>query len=130
MKERKNRSLTLLVVYSILMLSIMGATILVMQKQFSAKTNIEHADEKVPEKYIYVYVEPNEESDTPSIEQELWIVKELEERIAIFSEEGALLSHLEIYTNTLPIADQSLLREGITVTSRSDLYALIEDYSE
>ena len=34
-----------------------------------------------------------------------------------------------IYTKTLPQADINLLREGIRVTSRKELNALIEDYS-
>ena len=130
MKEGRNPSLPLLVVYSVLMLSILGGSIFLLRKQHSAPIQSEPTDEKVTEKYIYVYAEPQKESETTEVQQETWIVKEHEQRIGIFSEEGVLLEHLEIDTNTLPKADQGLLREGITVTSRSDLYALIEDYSE
>ena len=130
MKKERTRPLALLTVYSVLMLSIMGCTVFGLTWQLSKAKNTAKDPPTVTEKYVYVYADPKEEDETSDIKEETWVVREHEQRIAIFSGDGRLLEELEIHTNTLPRADRSLLREGITVTSRSELYALIEDYSE
>ena len=78
--------------------------------------------------YVYVYV-PQGELEESTEEAYFWYVREYEEKIGIFSHEGVLLEVLDVYTHTLPKADQSMLREGITVYTREDLYSLIEDYT-
>ncbi len=130
MKKERHGITLLLVGYSLAMLLIMVCTIFLMEKRLVKPTVEQPSNETVTEKYIYVYKEPIEVETDTLPEDHAWIVKEHEKRIAIFSEEGALLQVLDIYTNTLPTTDQRLLREGITVKNRSDLYALIEDYSE
>ena len=80
----------------------------------------------------YVYVEVTKESSATSEPENedngFWIVKEHFGMIGIFDENGALTEVIEIYTKTLPETDRALLREGIKVTSRQSLDALIEDY--
>ena len=129
MKKKIGGMTAILLIYSLLMLSIMGFTVFILCKRTNPTTS-ESSDIKTQEKYVYVYVEPDEDTTSTALSEELWIVKEHENRIGIFSEDGQLLEVLEIHTNTLPKADQGLLREGITVTDRASLYALIEDYSE
>ena len=128
MKKRAGGMTAILLVYSLLMLAMMGLTVWILSKR-STPAFIEKSDPEIQEKYVYVYVKPDEDT-TGTAEEEIWVVKEHESRIGIFSANGELLELLEIQTKTLPIADQGLLREGITVTNRSALYALIEDYSE
>lgn len=76
--------------------------------------------------YIYVYLE--EEAQATIEQDSLWIVREHKEKIGIFSSDGILLQVWDVYIKALPKADRQLLREGITVTSRQDLYALMADY--
>ncbi len=89
---------------------------------------------KIPEapsetEYIYVYWDKTEETD-PLTPTEGWIVKEYAERVAIFTADGTLLRMLDTYTKTLPEADRRLLREGIPIRTESELYAIMEDYTE
>ena len=129
MKQNARKTTAILVMYSLLMLTMMGIAVFVLAKRTNVPPTVLPNGEETKEKYVYVYIEP--EDTTPQTEEEAgWIVKEYEKRIGIFSADGELLECLEIYTKTLPKADQGLLREGITVTTRSELYALIEDYSE
>ena len=130
MKKETKGMTAILLVYSLLMLSIMGITVFILSQRMTTALPQLPNDSKVEEKTVYVYVEKDEEITTSTTTEEIWIVKEHDRRIGIFSEDGQLLELLEIYTNTLPKADQGLLREGISVTDRSALYALIEDYSE
>ncbi len=85
--------------------------------------------------YIYVYVtDTTTVTEQPSTEseeslEEGWIIKEHDQKIGIFHLDGSLLCVLDTYTKTLPKADRDLLREGISVFTKQELYALIEDYT-
>ena len=83
---------------------------------------------KPEREYIYVYTEIEPEEENTETEETTWVVREHEEKIGIFSEDGVLLRVVDVYTKTLPKADRVLLREGIAVSSRQDLYALMEDF--
>ena len=48
----------------------------------------------------------------------------------IFKKDGTLLYVLDTYIKTLPEADRVLLGEGIPIETKSQLYSLIEDYTE
>ena len=76
-------------------------------------------------KYVYVEVTSHipTANDQPE-EKTLFIVKEYFGQIGIFDADG-----IEIYTKTLPEVDRILLREGIELSSKEALDALIEDYS-
>ena len=128
MKKERNGITWLLIGYSLLMLLIMACTVFLMAKRITRIVPKETITET--EKYIYVYQEPISNESEPLPEEVSWIVKEHEKRIGVFSQEGVLLEVVEVYTNTLPQTDQKLLREGIVVSTKADLYALIEDYSE
>jgi len=129
MKKKAGGMTAILLVYSLLMLSMMGVTVFILWGR-TAPTVSEAPSTEVQEKYVYVYAKDDEDTASNPLSENTWIVKEYEDRIGIFSADGQLLDVLEIHTNTLPKADQGLLREGITVTDRAALYALIEDYSE
>ena len=130
MKQQMREKTAILLIYSLLMLSMMIVTVFALIRRTPAITATEPQPiTKSIKEYVYVY-EETESTQTQPIEEEIFIVKECESKIGIFTEEGVLLELLEVYTKTLPQADQGLLREGIVVTTRSALYALIEDYSE
>ena len=79
---------------------------------------------------VYIYVTEK----APSLPTEGsaplgWTLRDYEGRIGVFDGGGRLCYLSEIYVKTLPKADRILLREGITVTSKQALDALIEDYS-
>ncbi len=130
MKKERSGITLMILGYSLAMLLIMVCTIFLMEKRWAKLTADAPSRETVTEKYVYVYQDSTEIKTDPPAEDHAWIVKEHDKKIGIFSANGALLRVLDIYTNTLPTTDQRLLREGITVTTQSDLYALIEDYSE
>ena len=130
MKSKETRPFVILSVYAFLMLAMMGVAVLRLSWQIRTLQDREPNEPTVTEKYVYVYADKEETEETTAAPQESWIVREHERRIGIFSSDGTLLDALEIDTKTLPMADRILLREGITVRSRSELYALIEDYSE
>ena len=129
MKKERNGITLLLLAYSLAMLPIMTCTIFLLSKRLGRAAVQTPSTEAITEKYIYIYRD-SEETERDEIAEDAWIVKEHEKRIGVFSAEGELLKLLDVYTNTLPMADQRLLREGIVVTTQADLYALIEDYSE
>lgn len=129
-KRRKDRRMTVwIAVYSILMLSIMCISMVVVWRRSATKPSAPLETTKSTSEYVYVYVDRSE-SEEITEEAYFWYVREYEEKIGIFSHEGVLLEILDVYTHTLPKADQSMLREGITVYTREDLYSLIEDYTE
>lgn len=72
---------------------------------------------------------PESEAKTETIEERIWIIREYEGRIGIFSEGGVLLDVIDVYVKTLPETDKNLLRDGIRITSDQALRAIIEDYS-
>ena len=97
---------------------------------YSKKTQDDHTQELFEKKYVYVVASENEdELYQKENEDVLYTVKEYFGKIGVFDEDGVLVNMIEVYTKTLPKADRILLREGITVTSKQALDALIEDYS-
>ena len=130
MKKRKEDIHPTILIYSFLMLSLMIIACWILIKRIPQQPLPSQQDTSPNEKYVYVYADPLP-SDSETVEESTgWLVREHEKKIGVFSSDGVLLELLEIYTNTLPQADQRLLREGISVQTRSDLYSLIEDYSE
>ncbi len=59
---------------------------------------------------------------------EIYIVKELDGFIAVLDESGDILKMTDIHTKTLPASDRELLKEGITVSEREELYEILSDY--
>ena len=97
---------------------------------YSKRTQDDHTQELFEKKYVYVVAsESEDELYQKENEDVLYTVKEYFGKIGVFDEDGALINMIEVYTKTLPKADRLLLREGITVTSKQALDALIEDYS-
>ena len=85
----------------------------------------------VPE-YVYVFVEPqcSIPHDTASYDDEGWIIREYNGIIGVFTHNGVFLRSIDTHIKTLPKADRELLREGISVKTRKELIAIIEDYTE
>ena len=91
---------------------------------------MQNEDIEYQKKYVYVEVTSYIPSTNVSThESTLYIAKEYLGQIGIFDTEGRLLDTIEIYTKTLPKADRILLKEGIRLSSKKELEALIEDYS-
>lgn len=122
--------LTLIGTYStvLLLAAIIGVTILSNRLTKPPQVITETV---VETDYVYVYMgtSPTTEQTDATEEAHVWIVREYEERIGVFSENGELVRVIDVYTKTLPEADRRLLREGIRVTSEKQLYSIIEDYS-
>lgn len=81
--------------------------------------------------HVYVYLETDEASvsETTSNAPLSFTAREFEGVIGIFDSNEKLIQIIEVYTNTLPEADRRLLREGIKINSKRELYSLIEDYT-
>lgn len=71
----------------------------------------------------------NVAADEASGTNDSWIVKAHDEQIGIFGLNGELEFVLDVYLFTLPDSDQAILRDGIFVSGRERLTALIEDYT-
>ena len=73
----------------------------------------------------------DEENDIPAFEETktetLYLIKEFNGKIGIF-ENDALIYTLDVYIFTLPKKYQKLLSEGISVSSKEELYKIIEEY--
>ncbi len=102
----------------------------------TAKSNNGNSVETVINEKIsteYIYINKNEPVSTLPIEdtktQEIYLIKEYMGRIGIFDTTGALVDVIEVYTKTLPEADRRLLGEGFEVIGKTQLNAIIEDYS-
>ena len=71
---------------------------------------------------------PQVEKKYTSFDTAAYIVKEHSGYVAVFSSNPPhLLEVTDIPVTTLPTADRSLLKAGITATDRSDLLMLLED---
>lgn len=120
--------------YIIILLCIVTIGAAIITKKEANTSFVTVTEKVISTEKIFVWASPPEsipeteaEKDTP--EKKLWIVREYEERIGIFSDNGELLDVIDIYTKTLPATDQNLLREGIRISSEQALRAIIEDYS-
>ncbi len=129
---KKSRTLlTLLGTYSavLLLAALIGITVLVSKLSKPAKIITQTVIET---DYVYVCVGTDTappETDATTAGSRVWIVREYEERIGIFTEDGQLIRTIDVYTKTLPETDRRLLKEGIKITSEKQLNSLIEDYS-
>lgn len=61
--------------------------------------------------------------------EDIWIMKSYGEQIGIYKLNGELECVLDVYLITLPDADRELLENGIYVSGRDSLNALVEDYT-
>ncbi len=59
----------------------------------------------------------------------LFTLREHDKKIGVFDNSGKLLETINVYVVSLPMTDRELLSEGISVCSRRELFALIEDYT-
>lgn len=127
MKTNK-RLIALFGTYSAILLvsAIIGITVLISKSEKEVETLTETV---IQTEYVYVWADiPATEAQT-TVDNRVWIVKEYNDVIGVFSEIGELEQVIDVYVKTLPEADRNLLREGIRVTSERQLRALIEDYS-
>ncbi len=129
--KKERQLLALFGTYSAILLlsAVIGITVIIFKRSVPPEKVTETVTEK---EYVYVYADTAVTSSSEEItdsDKGVWIVKEYEEIIGVFSEDGKLLYSVSVYTKTLPEADQRLLREGIKLTSLKELRALIEDYS-
>ena len=77
---------------------------------------------------LYIYVNATTETETsPS---EAWLVKEYKEKIGIYDSEGKLTQIIDTYVKTLPKLERDELREGIWLTTKDELYSIIEAYTD
>ena len=113
----------------LLILCVICITILQQKRRVIIETEIETETVTVTETvYIYVKDDPLPEIKT-EIREERWTVRAYEGKIGIFDEAEALVEVIEVYTKTLPETDRRLLEEGFEVFSKSELNALIQDYT-
>ena len=127
--------LAVLSVYVLLLICIVSIGSFVIVKRGSEPIYTTVTETVTVTEKIFVWASPpqtDHECDTEKAptEERVWIIREYEGRIGIFSEDGALLDVIDIYTKTLPETDKNLLREGIRITSEQALRAIIEDYSD
>lgn len=60
---------------------------------------------------------------------ERFVLRESNGMIGVFSADGKLLETINVIIKTLPAKDRQMLSEGITVSSREELFSLIQDYT-
>lgn len=59
----------------------------------------------------------------------LYVVREYNGKIGVFSSDGGLLRTVSVMVSALPVKDRDALTAGINVTSFAELNALLEDFS-
>jgi len=134
-EKEKSDLLKLMASYSILALVILLVSVNSLIKDTNNTSVIQ--TEIVTE---YIYVDTNipiqvdsefidSEFDTVYEKDKIFIIREYMEKIGVFSQEGELITMLEVYTKTLPEADRILLGEGFEVIGKKQLNAIIEDYT-
>ena len=57
-----------------------------------------------------------------------YLIKDLDGFITIFDEYGNIVRITDLQTKTLPATDRELLKNGITVSDREELYEVLSDY--
>lgn len=62
-------------------------------------------------------------------EEQIFILREFEGAIGIYNSAGVLTDVIDVSVRGLPEADREMLKVGIYAYSRSELMALIEDYT-
>ncbi len=137
-KEKSGKShgnikmLRLMTVYAIISLIFLIYAIGFSDKQksiFEEQTQ----EKEITAKTEYVYVAPDSKENTDiiteSIDEEIYNVREYNDRIGIFYQDGTLKEIIEVYIKSLPEADRHLLREGIEVVGKKQLNSIIEDYT-
>ena len=70
-----------------------------------------------------------EESDTAPQNTALYILREYNGKIGVFSADGGLLKTVSVMVSSLPAQDKTALAAGISVSSYEELHALLEDFS-
>ena len=70
----------------------------------------------------------NDESVETDILYERFLIREVNEKIGVYTEEGYLIRTLPVNVQTLPESDRIALQTGIEVNSWRELIALIQDY--
>lgn len=122
-------------IYILLLLCIVTIGSVAIVKGGRKQTTITVTETVVSTEKIFVWADlpqgkiSESEAETETPKPKLWIIKEYEGRIGVFSEDGVLLEVIDIYVKTLPETDKNLLRDGIRVNSEQALKAIVEDYS-
>ncbi len=116
--------------YSLLFLVLLTLIVKIVKNQNKPCANT-LITETVKTEYIYVETDNSSADDQIYYEDEeqVYIVRAHMGRIGIFLPDGTLKEIIEVYVNTLPIADRRLLEEGFEVVGKQRLYSIIEDYS-
>ena len=78
---------------------------------------------------IYIYVNNTTDSES-SVDTEKWLIKEHNEKIGIFDNDGRLIQVIDTYVKTLPKIDRDELKEGFWLNDKNKLYSVIEAYSD
>lgn len=128
--ERRKMMLKLMAAYASVMLLILIAAVAT-AKSNNASSVETIINDRISTEYIYINKNESISSELPldSKAQEIYLIKEYMGKIGIFDSDGALVDVIEVYTKTLPEADRRLLGEGFEVIGKTQLNAIIEDYS-
>ena len=128
-KTSQARAWRFAVFFSLLLFVTFSVTAVILLREL--RTREVQTVTNTEEVYVYLPQEENESElplpETP--ETSGYLVKEYRGQIGIFSSDGTLLEILDTYIKTLPEADRALLGEGISVKTKAEMYAIIEDYS-
>lgn len=137
--QNERKSLIIVFFYVIIMLLMCLFTVKLIQKtsdKSKTPTFVDTTSNNTANTvYIPVYIgsAPSESetdilSDTTNQETS-YIVKSHKGKIGIFSSNGDLIRIIDVYINTLPIADREMLEEGINIKNVDELRDIIEDYT-
>ena len=117
--EKKIYVFSIFILTLLILLSILISYLLLNNEIDEIKNNNFVIDSDIP-----VYENIDDEIEEISI---IYMLKEYNGKIGVFENE-ALVYTLDTYIFTLPEVDKHLLMEGIVLTSKNELYELIEEY--
>ena len=78
---------------------------------------------------VYVYVSA-EVTETANTDESSFFIREYNEKVGVFDQNGKLVNVIDTYVKTLPKSERAELQEGFWVESDKELYSIIEAYTD
>jgi len=137
-KEKKDTQvLAFTSLCSVIMIFILVFSVFILSN--TRKKSTEVTKYVVETEYVYITAETSVQTESETLEEdtiaavesafETLVAKEYMDKIGIFDLDGELLYSIDVYAKSLPEADRLLLKEGITITEKKQLYDILQDYS-
>lgn len=133
--DEKSNILMVMAAYSVLTVVILAVSVISLTNAIKRPNSLPSYETII--EYVFVSTseadtendKQTEETDRLTDSDKVYIVREHMGEIGVFSQDGALLMTIDVHTKALPKADRELLEKGFEIIGKSQLNAIIEDYT-